>query len=151
MPFYHGEQEQSPSHQPTLPRAEQVFDVMMARDAMQQDHPSQISSVLVHLACVIELDALETVRCQPLTPWQSHSSYQEHPDAYDPTAKPSLDLSPLYGRDKTARSSTRRFRDGLLKTDCFASPRAALLPPGVGVLLVLFNRYHNYVATRLQA
>lgn len=45
----------------------------------------------------------------------------------------------------------RRFRDGLLKTDCFASQQAAQLPPGIGVLLVLFNRYHNYVATRLQA
>lgn len=45
----------------------------------------------------------------------------------------------------------RLFRDGLLKTDCFASQEAALLPPGVGVLLVLFNRYHNCMATRLQA
>lgn len=135
-----------PSHQRNTPRAERVFDLLMARDAMQRDHPSRISSVLVHLASVIDLDAFETVGCKPLTRWYSHSSKQEHPDA-----QPSLDLSPLYGRGEAARSSLRQFRGGLIKTDCFASQQAARLPPGVGVLLVMFSRYHNYVATRLQA
>lgn len=43
----------------------------------------------------------------------------------------------------------RTFEDGLLKPDCFSSKRTLGNPPGVGVLLIMFNRFHNYVVTQL--
>jgi hypothetical protein len=43
----------------------------------------------------------------------------------------------------------RTFNDGLLKSDCFSSKRLLGMPPGTSVLLIMFNRFHNYVATEL--
>ena len=43
----------------------------------------------------------------------------------------------------------RTFKDGLLKSDCFSSKRILGFPPGCGVLLIMFNRFHNYVVTQL--
>lgn len=40
-------------------------------------------------------------------------------------------------------------KDGLLKPDTFFSKRVHGFPPGVGVLLIMFNRFHNYVVTSL--
>lgn len=73
-----------PSHQPGLPRAERVFDLLMARDAMQREHPSQLSSVLVHLASVVELDAFETVR----PPWLLGSPAHRTRNPRRPTTPP---------------------------------------------------------------
>jgi len=39
--------------------------------------------------------------------------------------------------------------NGLLKPDCFSSKRILGFPPGVGVFLIMFNRFHNYVVTQL--
>jgi hypothetical protein len=43
----------------------------------------------------------------------------------------------------------RRFENGRLKSDCFSSKRLLGMPPGCSVLLIMFNRFHNYVATQL--
>lgn len=43
----------------------------------------------------------------------------------------------------------RTFKDGKLKPDCFAEGRLLAFPPGCGVLLIMFNRFHNYVAEQL--
>lgn len=43
----------------------------------------------------------------------------------------------------------RTFKDGKLKPDCFSEKRLLLLPPGVGALLIMFNRFHNYVVEQL--
>lgn len=43
----------------------------------------------------------------------------------------------------------RTFLDGKLKVDCFAEKRLLGFPPGVGVLLIMFNRFHNYVVEQL--
>jgi len=43
----------------------------------------------------------------------------------------------------------RTFKDGRIKTDCFAEKRLLQFPPGVGVLLISFNRFHNYVVQQL--
>ena len=40
--------------------------------------------------------------------------------------------------------------DGLLKPDTFHEDRLLGQPPGVNVLLVLYSRFHNYVATMLK-
>lgn len=43
----------------------------------------------------------------------------------------------------------RTFKDGKLKPDCFSAKRILGFPPGVGVLLIMFNRFHNYVVSQL--
>jgi len=43
----------------------------------------------------------------------------------------------------------RTFKDGELKPDCFAEGRLLAFSPGCGVLLIMFNRYHNYVVEQL--
>ncbi len=37
----------------------------------------------------------------------------------------------------------------MLKPDCFSDTRILGFPPGVGVLLIMFNRFHNHVASNL--
>jgi hypothetical protein len=43
----------------------------------------------------------------------------------------------------------RTFKDGKIKPDCFSEKRLLGFPPGVGVLLIMFNRYHNYIVENL--
>lgn len=62
-----------------------------------------------------------------------------------------LDLSPLYGSNQEMQDSVRTFQDGMLKPDTFADKRLIGMPPGVGVLLIMLNRFHNNVATNLAA
>jgi Animal haem peroxidase len=62
-----------------------------------------------------------------------------------------LDLSPLYGSNQEMQDSVRTFKQGKLKADCFADPRLLMMPPGVGVILIMFNRFHNYVCDNLMA
>ena len=37
----------------------------------------------------------------------------------------------------------RTMKDGKLKADCFSDSRIHGFPPGVGVLMIMFNRFHN--------
>ena len=62
-----------------------------------------------------------------------------------------LDLSPLYGYTMDTQRQVRddKFKLGLLKPDTFAEDRLLRQPPGVCILLVMYNRYHNYAATQL--
>ncbi|CCF43731.1 linoleate diol synthase [Colletotrichum higginsianum] len=60
-----------------------------------------------------------------------------------------LDLSPLYGSNQEMQDSIRTFRDGKLKADSFADKRLIGMPPGVCVILIMFNRFHNHVAEHL--
>lgn len=60
-----------------------------------------------------------------------------------------LELSPLYGNNQDEQDLVRTFKDGKLKPDCFSTRRALGFPPGVGVLLIMFNRFHNYVVDQL--
>ncbi|TAQ83976.1 hypothetical protein B7494_g7707 [Chlorociboria aeruginascens] len=60
-----------------------------------------------------------------------------------------LDLAPLYGSNQDEQNMMRTFQDGKLKPDCFSEKRILGFPPGVGVLLIMFNRFHNYVVTCL--
>lgn len=43
----------------------------------------------------------------------------------------------------------RTFQDGKIKPDCFSEKRLLGFPSGVGVLLIMFNRFHNYVVEQL--
>lgn len=62
-----------------------------------------------------------------------------------------LDLAPLYGSSLEECNNMRTFEAGKIKPDCFAEKRLLGFPPGVGVLLIMFNRFHNYAATQLLA
>lgn len=62
-----------------------------------------------------------------------------------------LDLSPLYGYTTEMQRKIRddKYKLGLLKPDTFAEDRLLRLPPGVTIMLVMYNRYHNYAARQL--
>ncbi|KAI1378948.1 linoleate diol synthase precursor [Hypoxylon crocopeplum] len=120
---------------PNLPDPELIFDSIMSRGDGKsfREHPNRISIVLFYLATIITHDVFQTDPrdgCVNLT-----SSY--------------LDLSPLYGRNAEEQKAMRTFKDGLLKPDCFSSRNLLNFPPGVGVFLIMFNRFHNYVVTQL--
>jgi linoleate 8R-lipoxygenase/9,12-octadecadienoate 8-hydroperoxide 8R-isomerase len=55
----------------------------------------------------------------------------------------------LYGANQKEQDTVRTFKDGKLKPDCFAEKRILGFPAGVGVFLIMFNRFHNYVVTQL--
>lgn len=57
-----------------------------------------------------------------------------------------LDLSPLYGDVQEDQDQLRTFKDGKIKPDCFCEHRLLTFPPGVGVMLIMFNRFHNHIA-----
>jgi linoleate 10R-lipoxygenase len=56
-----------------------------------------------------------------------------------------LDLASLYGSSQSDQDKVRAKVDGMLKPDCFFDSRILGFPPGVGVLLAGFNRFHNYI------
>lgn len=60
-----------------------------------------------------------------------------------------LDLSPLYGSNQDEQNKVRTLQDGKLKPDCFSEDRLGAFPPGVGALLLCFNRFHNYAVGQL--
>ena len=43
----------------------------------------------------------------------------------------------------------RTFKDGKIKPDCYSEKRLIAFPPGVGVILIMFNRFHNYAVEQL--
>lgn len=43
----------------------------------------------------------------------------------------------------------RTFKDGKIEPDCFSETRLLSFPEGVGALLILFNRFHNYTVEQL--
>lgn len=73
----------------------------------------------------------------------------DHEDSSVNLTSSYLDLSPLYGNNQEEQNTVRTFIDGKLKPDCFATRRLLGFPPGVGVLVMMFNRFHNYVAEQL--
>lgn len=55
----------------------------------------------------------------------------------------------MYGSNQDEQNLVRAFQDGKLKPDCFSEDRLGAFPPGVGVLLLCFNRFHNYAVGQL--
>ena len=119
-----------------LPDPGVLFDTVMARkDSQGTEHPNKISSILFYLASIIIHDVFRTNRNDFNI--SDTSSY--------------LDLSPLYGNDWKEQKRMRTFKDGKIKPDCFSETRLLTFPPGVGAILIMFNRYHNYVVEQLAA
>ncbi|EAU35794.1 hypothetical protein ATEG_03992 [Aspergillus terreus NIH2624] len=119
---------------PSLPDPEALFDSLLARKDFKE-HPNKISSVLFYIASIIIHDLFQT----------------DHRDSSINRTSSYLDLSPLYGNNQDEQYLMRTFKDGKLKPDCFSSKRILGFPPGVGVLLIMFNRFHNYVVEQLAA
>ncbi|KAL0938207.1 linoleate diol synthase [Colletotrichum truncatum] len=111
-----------------------VFDSVMGRRHFIK-HPNNVSSILWYWATIIIHDLFWTDRDNPNI--SKTSAY--------------LDLSPLYGSNQEMQDSVRTKRDGMLKPDSFADKRLNGMPPGVCVLLIMFNRFHNHVAENLAA
>ncbi|KAK5116380.1 hypothetical protein LTR62_007927 [Meristemomyces frigidus] len=119
-----------------LPDPGILFDSVMARqDPEGVPHPNKISSMLFYLASIIIHDVFKTDHCN--FNMSATSSY--------------LDLAPLYGSTWPEQKRMRTFKDGKIKPDCFSEPRLLTFPAGVGALLIMFNRYHNYVVEQLAA
>lgn len=109
-----------------------IFDSLLARKKFTP-HPNKISSVLFYLASIIIHDIFHT----------SHRDFSiSETSSY-------LDLAPLYGNSVEEQHTVRTLKDGKLKPDCFFDRRILGFPPGVGVLLIMFNRFHNHVAEHL--
>ncbi|KAA6414639.1 MAG: fatty acid oxygenase [Lasallia pustulata] len=115
-----------------LPEAGVLFDTVMVRKRFKQ-HPNEISSMLFYLASIIIHDLFRTSHGDPNI--SKTSSY--------------LDLAPLYGSNQHDQNLMRTLKGGKIKADCFSEKRLLGFPPGVGVLLIMFNRFHNYVVEQL--
>ncbi|KAL9587477.1 MAG: hypothetical protein Q9212_000179 [Teloschistes hypoglaucus] len=109
-----------------------IFDSVMARDQFRE-HPNKVSSVFFYWASLIIHDLFQT----------------DHRDFSNSQTSSYLDLSTLYGDTAEDQNAIRTFQDGKLKPDCFSEARLLGFPPGCGVLLILLNRFHNYVVEQL--
>ncbi|KAF2668697.1 heme peroxidase [Microthyrium microscopicum] len=115
-----------------LPAPEDIFDSVMTR-THHEPHPNKISSMLFYLASIIIHDVFLTDRKD--FSYSLTSSY--------------LDLSPLYGKDLPDQLAMRTMKDGKIKADCFSESRLLNFPPGVGAILIMYNRFHNSVVDTL--
>ena len=115
-----------------LPDPGVIFDSVLVR-TVEEKHQNKISSVLFYVATIIIHDLFRTSHSDPTI--SDTSSY--------------LDLAPLYGSNQQDQNKMRTFQDGKLKPDCFSEKRILGFPPGVGTLLIMFNRFHNHVVTNL--
>lgn len=119
---------------PARPDPGVVFDSIMTRKHAEL-HPNRISSMLFYLASIIIHDLFRT----------SHDDYSiSMTSSY-------LDLSPLYGSNQKEQDMMRTKLDGKIKPDCFSEARLLFFPPGVGAMLIMFNRFHNYTVGNLAA
>jgi hypothetical protein len=119
-----------------LPDPGDLFDRLMARQEGGRQSKSGLSSMLVYHATIIIHDIFRT---------NDNDKNISDSSSY-------LDLSPLYGYTMEMQRKIRddKYKLGLLKPDTFAEDRLLRQPPGVCIMLVMYNRYHNYAATQLR-
>ncbi|KAK1761591.1 Psi-producing oxygenase A [Echria macrotheca] len=111
-----------------------LFDLLMARDDKHfQENPAGISAMFFYHASIIIHDIFRTSRTDPNK--SDTSSY--------------LDLAPLYGSSLKDQLEIRTMKEGKLKPDTFHEKRLLGQPAGVNVMLVMYSRFHNYVAEML--
>ncbi|KAL4882931.1 heme peroxidase [Aspergillus karnatakaensis] len=117
-----------------LPDAGLVFDTLFARQKFTP-HPNKVSSLFFDWASLIIHDIFQT-------DYRDHTKNKT--SAY-------LDLAILYGDVKEEQDLVRTHKDGKLKPDAFSEPRLQAFPAACCVLLVMLNRFHNYVVEELAA
>ncbi|KDR69938.1 hypothetical protein GALMADRAFT_144994 [Galerina marginata CBS 339.88] len=106
-----------------LPPADIVFKELLKSNTGNDGHPNGISSLAYAFLSLVNLSV---------------------------GVSPHFDLYPLYG-GKPSDFDKIRLKDGhgMLSPDCFFDNRLLFLPRASSVLLILFNRNHNYIARRL--
>ncbi|KAG2350116.1 heme peroxidase [Suillus weaverae] len=134
-PYARSVQQSNPLPRNQMPDAGLVFDTLLRREKFVK-HPAGLSALMFSFAALV----VHSVFCTDHAPGRGHinmtSSY--------------VDLAPLYGNNQATQDKVRlKEGRGLIRPDVFAEDRLLLLPPTVCVLLVLFNRNHNYIARRL--
>lgn len=108
-----------------------LFDLLMAREeGTFKENPAGVSSMLFYHASIIIHDIFRTNRTDMNK--SDTSSY--------------LDLAPLYGSSLKDQLEIRTMKNGKLKPDTFHEKRLLGQPAGVNVMLVMYSRFHNYVA-----
>ncbi|KAL2369279.1 prostaglandin-endoperoxide synthase 1 [Blastomyces gilchristii SLH14081] len=115
-----------------LPDPGLIFDSLFARQEFKP-HPNGVSSIFFSWASLIIHDLFQT------DPRNQHISKTS---SY-------LDLSTLYGDNQDEQDQIRTFEGGKLKVDSFSDARLIALPPACSVILVMLNRFHNYVVEQL--
>ncbi|KAI0059711.1 linoleate diol synthase [Artomyces pyxidatus] len=132
-PYARSVQGTRPLSRNTLPDAGLVFDTLLKRDGFVK-HPAGLSSMMFSFAALVIHTVFRT----------------SHKDVSINETSSYIDLAPLYGHNADAQNKVRvRDGRGFLFPDTFSEDRLLLLPPAVCVLLVLFNRNHNYIARKL--
>ncbi|KAK3380521.1 putative prostaglandin G/H synthase 2/cyclooxygenase 2, pgh2/cox2 [Lasiosphaeria ovina] len=118
-----------------LPDPSDLFDKLMAREEGGRESQSGLSAMLIYHATIIIHDIFRT---------NDNDKNISDSSSY-------LDLSPLYGFTSEMQRKVRddKYKLGLLKPDTFAEDRLLRQPPGVCIMLVMYNRYHNYAARQL--
>ncbi|PSS35388.1 hypothetical protein PHLCEN_2v1661 [Hermanssonia centrifuga] len=126
-------QQNNPLPRNDMPDAGLVFDTLLKREKFEK-HPAGLSSMMFSFAALVIHTVFRT----------SHENVNvNETSSY-------IDLAPLYGHDQATQNQVRmRNGRGYLHPDTFAEDRLLLLPPAVCVLLVLFNRNHNFIAKKL--
>ncbi|KAI9368890.1 heme peroxidase [Aspergillus egyptiacus] len=117
-----------------LPDAGLVFDSLFARQKFTP-HPNKVSSLFFDWASLIIHDIFQT----------------DHRDETKNKTSAYLDLAILYGDVQEEQDLVRTHKDGKLKPDAFSEPRLQAFPAACCVLLVMLNRFHNYVVEQLAA
>ncbi|KAI9509771.1 linoleate diol synthase [Russula earlei] len=132
-PYARSVQQTHPLPRNMLPDAGLVFDTLLKREKFVS-HPAGLSSMMFSFAALVIHTVFRT----------------SHADVNINETSSYVDLAPLYGNNKETLDKIRVLDGrGLLFPDTFAEDRLLLLPPAVCVLLVLFNRNHNYIANKL--
>ena len=116
----------------SLPDPGLIFDSIFARGEYRE-HPNRVSSILYYWASLIIHDLFQT----------------NHRDMDQSLTSSYLDLSTLYGDTEEDQNWIRTWKDGKIKPDCFMEERVLGMPPGAGVILIMFNRFHNYTVEQL--
>ncbi|ORX79734.1 heme peroxidase [Basidiobolus meristosporus CBS 931.73] len=116
-----------------LPAPDVLFDTLLDRGDKFVPHPFNINTLLFHLATLITHDLFHSSPTNPMI--NQATSY--------------ADLSVLYGDSKESQWSIRTGKKGLIRPDSFADRRVTFLLPGVGALLIVFSRNHNFIAQKL--
>ncbi|KAJ9263257.1 hypothetical protein DTO212C5_7683 [Paecilomyces variotii] len=115
-----------------LPDPGLIFDSLFAREKFTP-HPNKVSSLFFDWASLVIHDIFQT----------------DHRNPHISKTSGYLDLSTLYGDVKEEQDMIRTFKDGKLKPDSFSEPRLQAFPAACCVLLVMLNRFHNYVVEQL--
>ncbi|KAF7982555.1 hypothetical protein HWV62_27534 [Athelia sp. TMB] len=132
-PYSRSVQSAHPLPPATMPDAGLLFDTLLRRDEFKP-HPGGLSSLMFAFAALVIHTVFQT----------------SHTDVAINETSSYVDLAPLYG-DIQEDQDKIRVRDGrgLLYPDTFAEDRLMLLPPACCVILVCFNRNHNFIAKRI--